>query len=78
MSRSETWEHKRVMRSKRKQDWYYSCTATQWWGTATESASFNYTDGGKALTGGCRSSWLGGNDEQERILLDNDAQGRRT
>ena len=48
MSRTETWEHKRVMRSKRKQDWYYSCTATQWWGTATESASFNYTDGGKA------------------------------
>ena len=48
MSRSETWELKRIQKAKKKQDWYYSCSATQWWGTAAESASFNYTDSGKA------------------------------
>lgn len=32
---------------KRRQNWYYSCIATQWWGSATESASFHYTEGGK-------------------------------
>ena len=48
MSRSETWAKKRVMRSKRKQDWYYSCKAIQWCGNEVAHASFNYTDGGKA------------------------------
>ena len=44
---TEAWARRKALRSKRKQGWYYSCTATQWWGTATESASFNYTEGGK-------------------------------
>lgn len=48
MNKIETLERKRVMRSQKRQDWYYSCIATQWWGTDTESASFPYTDGGKA------------------------------
>ena len=45
---TEAWARRKALRNKRKQNWWYSCTATQWWGTATESASFNYTDGGKA------------------------------
>lgn len=48
MSRSETWARKRVQRSKLRQDWYYSCQAVCWWGSEKESASFRYTDGGKA------------------------------
>ena len=48
MSRSETWALKRIQKAKKRQDWYYSCIAVAWWGAETESASFRYTDGGKA------------------------------
>ena len=48
MSRSETWELKRIQKAKKKQDWYYSCQAVCWWGSEKEQASFRYTDGGKA------------------------------
>ena len=48
MSRSETWELKRIQKAKKKQDWYYSCQAVCWWGSEKEQVSFRYTDGGKA------------------------------
>ena len=48
MSRSETWELKRIQKAKKRQDWYYSCQAVCWWGSEKEQASFRYTDGGKA------------------------------
>ena len=48
MSRTETWELKRIQKAKKKQDWYYSCQAVCWWGSEKEQGLFNYTDGGKA------------------------------
>ena len=48
MSRSETWELKRIQKAKKKQDWHYSCQAVCWWGSEKESVSFRYTEGGKA------------------------------
>ena len=44
---TEAWARRKALRSKRKQDWYYSCQAVCWWGSEKEQASFRYTDGGK-------------------------------
>ena len=44
---TEAWKRRKLQKEERTKDWHYSCTATQWWGSTVESASFHYTDGGK-------------------------------
>ncbi len=45
---TEAWNRRKNYKAKRKQNWWYSCHARQWWGTEVACASFRYTDGGKA------------------------------
>lgn len=41
---TEAWKRRKLQKAKRKQNWYYSCAAIQWWGDDVEHATFPYKD----------------------------------